>query len=228
MGDQKEDYEIESHTMKHPLVILLCISKYEDDEYGPLPSVATDLKLLKSLWLDLFKYDENYVSVVNEIADKKGHLKKSAITKHLNNICAALQLGKYPKADGLIFIYSGHGEADDQNRNGIVSSDEKLMLIRDIQKKFDSKHCDFLKKKPKLFYMDCCRGEKEMKQKNIELVKGNDNVGQRYVNPLSDFYIHMATSQGYVAFCKSKKRRKLYDQCIIFMFKTSISKKENG
>ena len=173
----------------------------------------------------------------------KERITKEDINKYLNKIRAKLNDDQYPEVDGLIFIYSGHGTSH-KGEDYIVSSDLDGLFIGEIKKKFAASDCGILKKKPKLFYLDCCRGGGVIDEKKIEHIKGNKSVGDRHTSDLSDFYLHMATSQDYVAYCKGKDygshmihalylclkeayHKKKMDKYTIYDYKTKINKMVN-
>ena len=59
---------------------------------------------------------------------------------------------------------------------------------------------------PKILYLDCCRGDLGINQNEIEEFhqsKGSTAISNRFVNPLSDFFIHFATCQNYESWGKS-------------------------
>ena len=98
-------------------------------------------------------------------------------------------------------IYSGHGVTNIYNENFIVCGDGLKLEILEIQRKFCSDNCEFLANKPKIFYIDCCRGGQIMNNNdNHEQMKGSRNkaISTRYTTLLSDFYSFCNLSRLYI------------------------------
>ena len=198
-----ENHHVENYIMKKPYVIIVGIGPYEGP-WTTLTAIPQDIANMKDLWINKFKYDPSYVTIVTEEINSD-YVSLTALNKQLNKIQSELELEHYKDCDGLIIIYSGHGSTNGAN-NYILTSDIQTLPIIEIQNKFSSKGCVFLANKPKIFYFDCCRGDNDISASDIEHRKGNTGISSRYINPLSDFFIHFATCQDYGSWGKSVEK----------------------
>lgn len=85
--------------------------------------------------------------------------------------------------DGLIFIISSHGNEN----NEILASDSEPYLLQAIFRKFDATNCKSLKDKPKLFFIDACRGRKGISNNpNVPTRHGSGKNKRGYQNNYND------------------------------------------
>ncbi|XP_065096404.1 caspase-3-like [Paramisgurnus dabryanus] len=123
-------------------------------------------------------------------------------------IKALLQdLGKKVNGDCFICCILSHG-----NKDGISGIDSRTVNVNDIREPFDGINCKNLAGKPKLFFIQACRGSKE----NCAVkVQADDSEGDEsdleeeddsfeIIPADSDFLIARSTIDGY----KSKRNRK--------------------
>ena len=92
------------------------------------------------------------------------------MNRKLNKIRAKLNQREYKDCDGLIIIYSGHGD-NDTFFDQLICSDGQKLSIFNLQRKFCPENCDFLANKPKIFYIDCCRGDIDITQDRVSVVE---------------------------------------------------------
>ena len=97
----------------------------------------------------------------NKVGNRNQFKKKFKIKWNCNEIftfindCKNIILNK--KHDSLIFIISCHGETN----NCILDSNGDSCELVELFNKFDAKNCSYLADKPKLFFVDSCRGQKK-------------------------------------------------------------------
>ena len=105
-------------------------------EHVKLTAIPKDIENMKDLWLNTFKYDSKYVSIITEDVGSE-FITAQELNKQLNKIQGKLnqELDEYKECDGLIFIYSGHGSTNGLD-NYIMCSDLNKLTISDIQNKF--------------------------------------------------------------------------------------------
>ncbi|XP_055070285.2 caspase-3 [Misgurnus anguillicaudatus] len=116
-------------------------------------------------------------------------------------------LGKKVNGDCFICCILSHG-----NKDGISGIDSRTVNVNDIREPFDGINCKNLAGKPKLFFIQACRGSKE----NCAVkVQADDSEGEEsdleveddifeVIPADSDFLIARSTIEGYV----SKRTRK--------------------
>eukprot|EP01084_Bolivina_argentea_P159893 278493_1 len=199
-----ENHDVESYIMKKPYIIIIGICPYDSKPKTTLRAVPQDIANMKHLWLNQFKYDENYVKIVTEDINSQ-YISISSLNEQLSEVQAILNLKQRKECDGLIIIYSGHGSTNGFD-NYILCSDCKELSILAIENKFSSQGCPFLAGKPKILYLDCCRGIQNINATDIQYkeAKGTQ-TSHRFINVLSDFYIHFATCQDYESWGKSEQ-----------------------
>ena len=140
--DSKEEviknHDIEWYILKNPYIIIIGITHYKPPN-DTLLAVPKDVEHMRDLWLNKFKYDQNYISI---ITGSETLSKTQLLNISLTQIQIDLERGKYKNCDGLIFIYSGHGIKHDNGDNHIVCGDGSTVSTAEIQKKFCSENCD--------------------------------------------------------------------------------------
>eukprot|EP01084_Bolivina_argentea_P243997 408867_1 len=197
--EEKLNYDMDSRIIRNPYVIIIGISQYEAPRES-LPAVISDIKNMKELWKNKFKY--NYVSCISDDIHSL-YIDSKTLKTYLNDAQATIQTEK--NVDGLIIIFSGHGGTNN-GTSFIVTSDNLLWSINRIQDKFSSENCDFLANKPKILYVDSCRGNQNITQqqtKTMEKAKGLKNV--IHISILSDYFIHYSTCYNYQSWTKSEQ-----------------------
>ena len=211
--EQDEDIDMEPNSkkrkitstqyMKHPLVISLCIGKYNSSSIDDLPGATKDDEKLKRLLRD--KYEFTVISP-NKIQErkKKNHNEKDEmeITKEEIEVtkkefdlflnrdvvkewednkkqCDNDEENKIRRYDGIIFVAACHGKASDDGRTDrIVFSDStsrpKYIDIAEIKRELNKMAPGI----PKIFLWDICRSygefDKEVEERGINECLDND------------------------------------------------------
>ena len=62
----------------------------------------------------------------------------------------------------VVVVLMSHGD-----RQGIYGTDEQIVRLNEIQDKFTGRNCPALVDKPKMFFIQACRGRKHYKLSNI-------------------------------------------------------------
>lgn len=114
-------------------------------------------------------------------------------------LAEAAQSEELASADCLVVIMMSHG---DQNMIEGVDGDE-LHLVNDVYAQFNNDNCPALRGKPKLFFIQACRGDKRDTGPNTTCDKASDprpvTPEEPHSSPLSDIYIAYASVPGYVS-----------------------------
>ena len=158
------------YNIVNPLVLVICISVYDDEKFETLPGAKKDMETLIKLFKDTFGFD----MISNKISKKRNgyHVTESGLLTKLQKTAVKLTEKKdnngdsdsdtdsdsenndNKKYDGLIFVFAGHGYED-----GIFTSDGKQISLKEIKTYFSSKKVSLLKDSPKVFIIDACRNE---------------------------------------------------------------------
>ena len=173
-----DNHHVENYIMKKPYVIIIGIGPY-DKPWTTLAAIPADIANMKHLWLNTFKYDPSYVTIITKDINSK-YVSLKSLNKELNKVQGLLNLGQRKDCDGLIIIYTGHDSTNGAN-NYILTSDIQQLRILDIQNKFSSAGCDFLANKPKILYFDCCRGDNDINPSQIKHRKGDKGISGRFI-----------------------------------------------
>eukprot|EP01084_Bolivina_argentea_P035998 66637_1 len=205
-------FDIDVKYIENPYIIIIGIPTYKN--WSNLDPVTTDMVKMKNLWSNVYKY-KNVHCISDEV---NGNFTKDIVNKYLNRHRPKIE--QKGDIDSLIVILSGHGnEKCFGLYDGKITRDKKgnektegCITYKELQNKFSSKECDVLKGKPKMYYIDCCRGNNEIhyveelpESKENEFMKGSANNRKIYVNEVTDYYLHFATSDSYYSFVKDNK-----------------------
>ncbi|ETO31826.1 hypothetical protein RFI_05290 [Reticulomyxa filosa] len=136
-------------TIKNALVIMIAISEYMDKTLRNLPNVnEKDVTNFKQLFEEELKYDF--------ICNPSPKMTKQDLQSFFAKLNANYDLHENTrKYDGLIVIICGHGE----DGNVFVTSDGKQVSIDKIRSSYNCNEMESFKDLPKIFIIDCCRGE---------------------------------------------------------------------
>ena len=150
--------------------------------------------------------------------------KELSFTVHVKNDLNADQMRQVAKEfaekdhsefDAFIFIIMSHG-GDKDVINGV---DGRKVQIEDLMCEFKIDHCPTLKKKPKLFFIQTCRGGLESPELSEDLVDAAfspDSTLSRSVCPQeADFLLAFSTAPGYVALRNPQSGSRFVQVCSI-------------
>ena len=166
--------------MKKPLIAMIGISQYDKGVFEDLECVVNDYKNVQHAFYVKRGYSFVYCDKNNRVIHKKGlkinKIKNATRTVSSRNntklrwtdnevldyndqIHSILENKKY-NYDGLIYFISSHGD-----RDGVIydSKGDKIPLIV-IFDKFSNQHCIQLRNKPKIYFVDACRGNQRTKR----------------------------------------------------------------
>eukprot|EP01084_Bolivina_argentea_P132296 233469_1 len=200
-SDDKDNSANTPKVIRNPYVIIVGITDY--NILPCLPAVKSDIVNMKDLWINKYKY--KHISCASD-KDNIGstYITENQLDEYLNDLTHEIYTAnKKDKLDidGLIFIYSGHGGNFGRNReNFVVTSEGNTGIpLAEIQAKFTV--CNCLKKKPKIFYMDCCRGTQVVK----DVERASKGQQQKYSSSETDIFVHFATSPNHESYTNDEK-----------------------
>ena len=175
-GDCKVNYNYNSTpcSLSAPLIAMLGISEYDD--FANLECVVNDYKNVEYAFHGVRGYSYVYFNKKNKIIHKKqcksntdynvasgDNIKlrwtDNEIFDFNDKICQILNSSKN-NYDGLIYFISSHGDS-----GGIIydSNGDKVPLIT-IFEKFNNQNCIKLRNKPKIYFVEACRGSMRTKR----------------------------------------------------------------
>ena len=181
--------------IKRALVAMIGIGHYDDQDgiFGHLQGIPTDYRNMIKLFVNHWGYSFIYQTDDNKIEylSKSKLLKKDKkystnfklkwndddLTKFVESVKKTI-LSTEP--DSLIFIISSHGDSEQV----IIDSNlEEYSLIEIYSQFWNQKYgCPYLSDKPKLFFVDACRGIKKPIPKGLMMkklkTKGNSKLSQ--------------------------------------------------
>ncbi|ETO11728.1 hypothetical protein RFI_25648 [Reticulomyxa filosa] len=158
--EEKKEATVFSYEVKNALVLLAGAMKYKQQSY--LEDVKQDLHILQMLFE--FKLGYHVVSTYNPQNPNTESLTLNELnkflSKHRSNLrenCSDNDNGQ--PYDGLIFVWCGHGGFG-SNRDTLITSDNKIKGIKDIQDEFATK-TEYFAGKPKIFIKIAWSGERD-------------------------------------------------------------------
>ena len=176
--------------MINPLIAMIGISEYENGIFANLECVINDYKNVEHAFHITRNYSFVYFNKDNQIVHRiknkneshsnidvtsqhklKLRWNENEIFEYNEKIHNILKNKKY-NYDGLIFFISSHGDTD-----GVIydSSGNQVPLIA-IYDKFNNQHCIQLRNKPKIYFVEACRGNMRTKRwKNSLLIDVDDS-----------------------------------------------------
>lgn len=162
--------------------------------------------------------DAGYNRKGSEIDERnlKELFKELSFTVHVKNDLTADQMRQvarefaekdHSEFDAFIFIIMSHGE----DKDVIESVDRRLVRIEDLMREFKADKCPTLKYKPKLFFIQTCRGHDRDRDCDRESTASSADIVDTAFSPDStlsksvcpqeaDFLLAFSTAPGYVAF----------------------------
>ena len=155
-------------TVKNPLVVHLGSGDYIDD---PLKGVPFDYMRVKQTFNTKLGWDLVYMTNQNQIRHvqtpeigtddivNKGKLRwmTDDVFKFNTSILQILQTHT-PKYDAILYFISSHGHKED-----IIELYDAYYPLIGIVDRFDNKNCLDLRNKPKLYFIEACRGDQKTK-----------------------------------------------------------------
>ncbi|XP_042239952.1 caspase-1-like isoform X1 [Homarus americanus] len=196
VGPQSPNYN-----MKHDYRGLALIIAYENFKYGRPPRrdcAKYDVQICKKAFSHLrFEVKEYW------------HEEKSSLLEILKQVSKE----DHSNRDALAVVFMSHGGVDEKTNKEFVNTYDDKMNTSELWKYFTAEKCPSLAGKPKMFFIQACRGEEtdkgiQLKSKRRGMPIQTDSVqGLReedYVIPLhADMLIMWASYPGMFAF-KSK------------------------
>ena len=169
--------------MEDPLIVILGIGDYHDKSQNLL-GIRTDYKRCIKVFNGVYNYSVFYQDYKNKNVYKREKIdletgkigrrvkiewKEAEILKFFGD--ARDVVAKY-NHDGLIIIISSHGES-----GGVIrDSDSEEVSLMEIYWTFTRDECPYLKDKPKIIFVDACRGGMLCKTESTKK-NGNTNTG---------------------------------------------------
>ena len=162
-----------SYTMTNPLIAMIGISEYDRDVFPNLDCVVDDYKNVQHAFHCVREYSFVYFNKRNQIRHKKGKLHKNIISSkeiklrwneneilNFNDQLHKILQNKTYNYDGLIYFIACHGD-----KGSVIydSSGNKVPLII-IFDKFNNQNCIQLRNKPKIYFIEACRGDQRTKR----------------------------------------------------------------
>ena len=165
-----------SFKMANPLIAMIGISDYDNDVFPNLECVVNDYKNVQHAFYVVRGYSFVFFNKQNQLIHKKCLNSKNKNGKVISrndlklrwtdneilnyNDQVHLILSSKYNYDGLIYFISCHGDT-----GGVIydSSGNKLPLII-IFDKFNNQRCIQLRNKPKIYFVEACRGNQRTKR----------------------------------------------------------------
>ena len=168
------------YKMTNPLIAMIGISEYDRNVLPNRECVVNDYKNVQHAFYVQRGYSVVYFNKTNQLIHKKG-LKISTHTKMQRNVTSRKEIklrwtdndvldynnqvhlileNKKYNYDGLIYFVSCHGDTDSVIYD---SEGEKIPLIV-IFEKFNNQNCHQLRNKPKIYFIEACRGNQRTKR----------------------------------------------------------------
>ena len=179
---------------KHPRGICVIINNVNFDDGTKREGADVDEKELEKLFKELFFN----VRVHNDL--KWDEMRK-----------LAGEYGKmdHSKLDGFVFIVMSHGG----ERDVIYGVDGRPIRVEDLMSEFKASNCPTLQNKPKMFFIQTCRGSMKETSNSVNTSNADSCIGAfspdstlpKGVCPQeADFLLSFSASPGYVAWRNSE------------------------
>ena len=165
-------------TVSNPLIVQIGVNTRSITSRNHLKGIVADYKNVKKALNSVRGYDMMYFTCDNEIrhvttveesiddieTNGKQIWTVSEIMNFNKGVLKILKRNDY-NYDGLLYFISSHGIGDDLMQD----SDSKYLPISGIINLFDNKSCLALKNKPKIFFLEMCRGTMKHQQQANDL-----------------------------------------------------------
>ena len=205
--DEKEEKKGNANNeliVKNPLVAMIGIKEFPKELWRkglyPLPAMHIDYTRTATALNKILGYDFAYIATKEEAKsntveyclkreEKPEYLPfaMSITSNDVDNFINSLQTrinDKDCKYDGLILIWSGHGNFDDKTI--LYCSDGKTIAFEEMASKFSDDLCPSLARCPRIFILDACRGSKRLVTRNVNTKGGNENKTSETNNNIND------------------------------------------
>ena len=177
-----------TYPCKSGIVVIIANEKFKDSKKDR-QGTHTDITKIK----ETFSKIDCEVHAV--IKDRKVSQMKEYFKKHL---CDPLNEGYMGSPDFLICFIMSHG-----NEHGIEGVDGEHVTIAELAESLESDKCSALKGKPKLFFIQACRGEKAPDAVRLDNTSLEDRIVMdgkiTAIPPGADFLFGYSTVQNNVS-----------------------------
>ena len=193
---QRNCYELEKRPRGYCVIINNV--KFRNSTYDR-PGAEVDERSLRQIFDDLF-----FTVIV----------KRDLTRDQMENVAAEYGAKDHSRFDAFVMIVMSHGEDDDY----ILGVEKKGANVKDLMVEFQETKCPSLKKKPKVFIIQACRGvsgssadyvsskvvpltSTQMNYELCDAVSSSDSTLPRSVfPPEADFVVAFATVPGCVSY----------------------------
>ncbi|KAL7851553.1 hypothetical protein AOLI_G00219090 [Acnodon oligacanthus] len=182
--DSDKEYKMDSIPRGFCVIINNMNFENEDEErIGSDKDAAALMKVFGSLYFEVKTYT---------------NLKAKAMKALL------LEFSKKKHGDCFVCCVLSHGE-----KNGVIGTDQKLCPMKDILSPFDGKNCPSLAGKPKVFFIQACRGKNKEEKvvvsadnaaKADDFILTSDGPEEITIPRNADFLIAMSTVEDFVSY----------------------------
>lgn len=174
-----EIYKMEKRPRGMCIIINIKFEGSEHERTGSEHDVETMEALFTALYFDVKVHEDLTAEDIEKV------------------LSGAANADEQKTADCLVVVLMSHGQ-----NNGILDKNGKVVNIKeDIYPLFSDEKCHALKGKPKLFFIQACRGDKGFRPANAAPVPvATDSIPGKIALTLSDMYCAYATVPEYVAY----------------------------
>ncbi|XP_063600700.1 caspase-8-like [Penaeus indicus] len=117
----------------------------------------------------------------------------------------------HSRCDALVIVFMSHGELDDSDNVEYLCAKDGRIATKELWKNFTAENCTGLAGKPKLYFIQACRGDREDKGVNMSrrgMAVQTDSIDstEEYVIPIhADQLVMWASYPGFPAFKSTRK-----------------------
>nr|AAX77407.1 caspase [Penaeus merguiensis] len=178
--------------------LIFAHSEFKNESLRPRPSAAHDAEIAS----DAFK-------ALGFLPEVFSNLTKDELEKTLHEVSKRDHSG----SDALVIVFMSHGEVKPRNNMEFVWAKDDKIPTKELWINFTAERCASLAGKPKLYFIQACRGLDVDKGVNMSrAVRGmavqTDNIGstEEYVIPVhADQLVMWASYPGFPAFTSNRK-----------------------
>jgi hypothetical protein len=193
---------------KRGIALIINIKKYDDPNPFKLEEREWSIKDVENVkkTLEYLEFDVKQVENVS----------KSKINKHLKHIATEIDHNDF---DCFLCVVMSHG-----NEDKIVTSDNKLMSFEEIMTPIKS--CETLRKKPKIFFFQACRGENEIESRVDSPSSTNSSKGAQMSDTGPSTYLQSNISKKIATKFENESDLLIYYSTLPNHLSWSLDKKE--